>query len=125
MPADDFAEIRRELAEQRRRIDELEHRLETRLQAAEHKQHVDQAESAEQLRKSDMRFAAIDRAMLGMESTQRANLLAFVHLQGVTAMAVGISPVDWKREVRNLGIDGGGGASVSAVAGRRKPKGGR
>lgn len=93
------AELRGEIAELRRRIDELEQRLERRADAGEMKQHNDHLAHAERLAAHDRQLGALERSLHNLESVQRANLLAIVHLQGVTAMAVGVPREEWLKQM--------------------------
>jgi hypothetical protein len=86
--------IRGELSELKRRVDELETRLETRISAAEHKELLDVNELKLQVKAATGDIAGIDRKLSGLASLQRAGHLAVLHLLGVTARAVKVSEAE-------------------------------
>jgi len=83
------AELRGELDELRhefeRRFKELDERLSTRLDAAEQKHALDNDILQEQLTRIAADLSAMPARIGDLESLQRANHMAQVHLWGVTA----------------------------------------
>lgn len=96
----DTAALRHEIAELKRRVDELEVRLETRIAAAEAKQAADTAALIEKWKDIVVAVTANSRAVSNLADQQRASHYALVHLLAVTARQVRVPDADLNEAMR-------------------------
>jgi phage host-nuclease inhibitor protein Gam len=92
--------IRADLGDLRRRIDELETRLETRIAAAEAKQLADFEALTKQWKDITLAVAAASRQVSNLADQQRASHYALVHLLAVTARQVRVPDADLNEAMR-------------------------
>lgn len=96
----DVDSIRHEIETLRRRIDELEVRLETRIAAAELKQAADIDALSKQWKDLTVALHANSRAVSNLADQQRASHYALVHLLAVTARQVRVPDSDLNEAMR-------------------------